>query len=178
LEKALLLTGNQDTNVVVHRQAIRAEDPAHTALPQPILGDALQSSKDGLVVYRLEQAEIAGLVTMGCEMEVIDLRADAPDWYAVTPCQPETGLAMVKERVPLPVEQPMHVATQRRDPVRIVAMKAIGQVDKAGATTPAAKRDYLDAASSRWIPFARGARVDRIRLGGSRQSCATAVHQH
>ena len=127
-----------------------------------------------MVVYRLEQAEIAGLVTMDCEMDVIDLRADAPDWYAVPPCQPETGLAIVKERVPLPVEQPMHVATQRRDPVRIVAMEAIGQVDKAGATTPAAKRIFLDILGSGIGPLATPERSRRSDSPGRSYSAFAA----
>ena len=130
--------------------------------------------KNGLVVYRLEQAKIAGLVAMGFEMEVIDLRADAPDRYAVAPCQPETGLAMIEERVPAPVEQPMHVTTQRRDPVRIIAMEAIGQVDKAIAVAPAAERGHLDRATFRRFPLGRGAGIGGIWRAGS----GSAIHQH
>src|SRR5438132_13113387 len=107
----------------------------------------MQGSKNGLVVYGLEQAKIAGLVAMGFEMEVINLRADAPDRHAIAPCQPETGLAMIEERVPIPVEQPVHVATQRRYPVRIITMEAIGQINKALAVSPAAECGHLDRAT-------------------------------
>jgi len=146
----------------------------HATLPQPILGGAMQGSKDGLVVYRLEQAEIAGLVAMGFEMEVIYLRADTSDRYAVAPCQPETGLAVIEEWVPAPVEQPMHVAAQRRDPVRIIAMEAIGQVDKAIAVAPAAERGHLDRATSRRVPLGLGASVGGIWCAER----ARAIHQH
>src|SRR5205814_5637411 len=124
-------------------QAVWAQDPTHATFPQPILGGALQGRENGLVVYRLEQAKIAGLVAMGFEMKMIDLRTDAPDRHPVAPCQPETGLAVIEERVPAPVEQSMHVATQRRDSARMVAMEAIGQVDKAVAVAPAAERSRL-----------------------------------
>ena len=165
---------HQDADVVVHRQAVWAEDPTHAALPQPILGGALQGRKNGLVVYRLEQAKIAGLVAMGLEMKMIDLRTDASDRHPVAPCQPETGLAVIEERVPAPVEQPMHVSTQRRDPVRIIAMKPIGQVDKAVAVAPAAKRGHLDRASCSRVAFRRGGSVRDIWRAGS----ASAIHQH
>jgi hypothetical protein len=111
---------------------------------------------------------------MGFEMEVIDLRADAPDRYAVAPCQPETGLAMIKERVPAPVEQPMHIAPQRRDPVRIIAMEAIGQVDKAIAVAPAAERGHLDRATFRQVPLAREASMGGIWRAGN----GSAIHHH
>jgi hypothetical protein len=107
-------------------------------------------------------------------MEMIDLRADTPDGYAVAPCQPETRLAMIEERVPAAVEQPMHVATQRRDPVRIIAMEAIRQVDKAIAVAPAAERGDLDSATSRRGRLGRGAGVRGIWCAES----ARAMHQH
>jgi hypothetical protein len=111
---------------------------------------------------------------MSFEMEVIDLRADTPDGYAVAPCQPETGLAMIKERVPAPVEHPMHVATQWRDPVRIIAMEAIGQIDKAMAVAPAAERSHLDRATFRQVPLGCGASMGGIWLAWS----ASAIHHH
>ena len=60
----------------------------------------------------------------------------------------------------------MHVATQRRDPVRIIAMEAIGQIDKAIAVAPAAERGHLDSATSRRVPLACGASVGSIWRAG------------
>jgi hypothetical protein len=59
---------------------------------------------------------------------------------------------MIEERVPLPVEQPMHVLPQRRDPAWITAMEAVGQIDKAVAVAPAAKFGHFD--STTCDPFA------------------------
>src|SRR6516164_10633034 len=140
-------TGNQDADVVVHGQAVRAKDAAHPTLPQPIFGNALQSSKNSLIIHCFEQAEIAGLVAVGLEMQVINLRTYAPNRCAVAPCQPKTGFAMIEERVPTPIEQPMHVAAQRWNPAWIIAMEAIGQVDKANAVAPVAERGHRNTAS-------------------------------
>jgi len=87
-------------------------------------------------------------------MAVIDLGADAPDRYAVAPCQPETGFAMIEERVPLPVEQPMRVLPQRRDPAWITAMEAVGKIDKAVAVAPAAKFGHFDSTTCDAFAFA------------------------
>jgi len=108
---------------------------------------------------------------------VIDLGADAPDRYAVAARQPETGFAMIEERVPLPVEQPMHVLTQRRDPARIIAMEAVGQIDKAVAIAPAAKRGHFDSTTGDQFPFARGTRVGSIRRGEG-QGMRRLFHRH
>ena len=168
-----LKTGNQNPDVIVHRQAVSAQNPTHATFPQPILGGLLQSSKNGLVVHRLDQAKIAGLVAMGFEMKVIDLRTDAPDRYAVAPCQPETGLTVIEERVPAPVEQPLHVTTQRRDPVWIIAMEAIGQVDKSIAVASTAERGHFDRATCRRFRLGRRAGVGGLWRAGS----GSVIHQ-
>src|SRR4029077_7622701 len=118
------------------------------------------------------QAKVAGLVAMSFEMEVIDLRADTPDGYAVAPCQPETGLAVIQEGVLAPVDHPMHVAPQWRDPVWIIAMEAIGQVDKAIAVAPAAERGHLDRAN--FVPLGCRASMGGIWLAWSTR----AIHHH
>jgi hypothetical protein len=81
---------------------------------------------------------------------------------------------MIEERVSTAVEQPMHIATQRRDPVRIIAMEAIGQLDKAIAVAPAAERGHLDKATFRQVPLAREASMGGIW----RDWNGSAIHHH
>jgi len=55
-----------------------------------------------------------------------------------------------------------YVAPQRRNPVRVAAMKAVRQIDKAGVVTAAAQRDDLDLVVSGRPPCDRGSRVRNI----------------
>jgi hypothetical protein len=109
---------------------------------------------------------------------VIDLRTYAPDRYPVAPCQPKARLAVVEERVSPPVEQPMHVAAQRRDPVWIIAVKAVGQVDKAIAVAPAAERGHFDTATFRRLPLGCWAGIGSLWRARSEPRHARAIHQH
>jgi hypothetical protein len=81
---------------------------------------------------------------------------------------------VIEERVPIPVEQPVHVSTQRRYPVRIITMEAIGQINKALAVSPAAECGHLDRATARRGPFKRAVGVSGIWCAER----ARAIHQH
>jgi len=111
------------------------------------------------------------------EMQVINLRTYAPNRCAVAPCQPKTGFAMIEERVPTPIEQPMHVAAQRWNPAWIIAMEAIGQVDKANAVAPVAERGHRNTASLCRRPLKCGTGIGSVRCVGSGQRHARAIRR-
>src|SRR5271167_2383877 len=71
----------------------------------------------------------------------------------------------------------MRVLTQRRDPARIIAMEAVGQIDKSVAIAPAAKFCHFDSTTCDPFPFARGTRIGSIGRGEG-QGMRWLFHRH
>lgn len=92
------------------------------------LGGVEESLEHGGIVDRLQEAEMAGGIVMGLQVEAVDLGANAADRRGTPPGEPEACLAVVEERVAAAVEQLADLSPQRRHPVWVPRIDAVGQI--------------------------------------------------
>ncbi len=125
---------DQQPRFLPDRQRHRADDARHPLVAQPAFGGVDQRARGGCVL-RLEQAEKAGagakaLFGRHFEREPVDMRADPSDRAAVAFGEEQLRLRMAEPAVFARVDHPRDLAAQRRHPIGVVAIEAIGQVDE------------------------------------------------
>jgi hypothetical protein len=63
-------------------------------------------------------------------MQAVDLCADAPDDFVTALGKPQRRFTVLEKRVRLGIDKLPHFSAQRRDPVRIVTVDSMRQIEK------------------------------------------------
>jgi hypothetical protein len=121
---------DQQADLLVDRQVERAQRPVAAAGLQPVLGGAEQQGEDRRVVLGGDHAEIAGLARAFLGGQVVDLGADPAHVAAAAHGQPHLHVGVLEERVGLRRQGRHPLVHQRHDPVGILGVEAVGQVDE------------------------------------------------
>ncbi len=129
-------TLDQQTALVVDREAEGATNPPHPSLAQPLFRDREQGSEGFRMVLRLQHAEKTGGIMVSLQMQLIDLGTDAPYHPLATAGNPglEFGMpeiGVLGGKVPFPFDD------QWRNPAGIPRIQRPGHFDEAAqqATT-------------------------------------------
>ena len=147
---------DQETALVVDREAEGPGHPAHAARSEPTLGGLEQGSEHLGIILGLEEAEMAGGIAVALQMQVIDLGADPPDRALVPDRQPVADLGVVEPRVLLGVQVLEALEHERLHPVPVARVERRRQQQE--SLQRGTILDPVDAQPGRHSRGSRGAR--------------------
>src|SRR5258705_10668485 len=79
--------------------------------------------RNTLVLDCLEQTKEAGLVPVYLKVKLVANCSDAPDYFTAAPCKKQFYRCVLMKWMLCGIDQLTHIATKRRNPVRIVAIQ-------------------------------------------------------
>jgi hypothetical protein len=132
--------GHEQPALVVGREAHGPDEPVAVALQHPRRGGVDERAGGLLVVLALEPAEEPPPVALELPEVAIDVGGDPPHDAAVPLGQEVLRLGVLEERVAPAVELLADEQAQRRDPVRLVPVQAVRQVDEGPQVASSAHR--------------------------------------
>ena len=143
---------DEQARLVVQGRVGRSPHHGHLALAPPDRGRFEEHPGDLRVVFGLEVAEERRLLLVELVVVAVEDRGDPADVLSVAAGDEKLHLTVSEERV-LVAEDLGEVVAQRRDPVRIGGVEAVGDVEEAGQARPcrgrSARRRPLRSRSDR-----------------------------
>ena len=136
---------DQQARLVPQGKTHRPDGALHALGAQPALRGFQQRVEDVLVVNRLDEAEMAGGVAITLLMQPVHLGGDAPHHFAAPLGDEEFGLGVLEIGIVLGVEVEAPLQQQRRHPVGVIGIDAIGQVVEGAPVGFASYRDNFDS---------------------------------
>jgi hypothetical protein len=120
---------HEEAGFFVDGEPERSAHASHTLAAQPGLGRREQGVKCPGVVLGLEQAEESGPVAVALLVQLIDLRADAPDRGVSSVGDPEAGTRVSEVRATAR-EMVAALEQERRNPRSIRGVECPGKADE------------------------------------------------